>query len=427
MGKVRDRRLRDITAAVTFVPDTFQNYSQSQKDLYQKEIDINFDYATSVYTVQQELVKGSMIFEDTKVRIVHIIEATTGQKVGDDFKSIIFPDMLHPKGMGMRYYFDNNYWITINTDYYRFVTASTVVRRCNNTVNWILPNGQLHEEVCIIDYKARNDTFDYNLNVNIPRGDIIVTLQCNEYTKLIKIDDRFLFNGQAFRCRFINNYLHLHTIENESTPLVYLVMIKDNINVEDDIVNNIANANQYSYTLSINEEPFEQIVGYNGQLTATVKLNDDVVTVPLLWESDDISIATIDNNGNFTLLSVGTVVFTCKMQDNINIRDTLNVVVSNTPVVTEQIIITPNQSQILQTKFVDYNVYKYNNDIVMPDTFTITVSGVPSDHYILDVIDGNNFRVINVKMYVDNALHVKCVSNIDASEAYIDISLKGAW
>lgn len=427
MGKVRDKRLRNITAAMTSDQETFQTYADSQRSLYQTEITTNFEYATDVYTVQEELAKGSMILTDTRVRIVHIIEANTGQKLGDDFKEIIFPDMTHPKGMGMRYFFDNNYWLTINTDYYHFVTASTVIRRCNNTLNWLMPNGQVHNEVCVIEYADKNDTFEYRPSINIPRGDINIISQCNQYTNMIKVDDRFLFNGQAFRCRFINNYLHNNTLDNDSTPLIYLTMIKDNISAEDDVLNNIASINKYQYTLQINEEPFEQSIGYSGQLTATLKLNNDVVFQPLIWSSSDISIATIDNNGNFTLLSNGLVSFNCRMQNNPIINDFINVTVVPIPIANEQIIISPNQLQIIQEKYVDYTVYKYNSDVQMPDTFTITATGVPSEYYIFNILSGNSFRIINVKMYTNAVLNIRCVSDLDSSEASINISLKGLW
>jgi len=427
MGKVRDKRLRNIAAAMTSDQETFQTYADSQRSLYQTEITTNFEYATDVYTVQEELSRGSMLFTDTRVRIVHIIDANTGQKLGDDFKEIIFPDMIHPKGMGMRYLFDSNYWVTINTDYYHFVTASTVIRRCNNTLNWILSNGKVHQEVCVIEYADKNDTFEYRPSINIPRGDINVIAQYNQYTKMIKVDDRFLFNGQAFRCRFVNNYLHNNTFDNDSTPLIYLTMIKDNISAEDDVLNNIANTNKYLYTLKINEEPFEQSIGYSGQLTATVKLNDNVITKPLIWSSSDINIATIDNNGNFILLSNGVVSFSCSIQDNLSINDFVNITVDVLPIVEKQVIITPNQLQIIQEKYVDYTVYKYDNDVQMPDTFTITATGVPSEYFILNILSGNSFRIINVKMYVDSVLNIKCVSNIDSSEADINISLRGLW
>jgi hypothetical protein len=347
--------------------------------------------------------------------------------LGDDFKEVIFSNMNHPKGMGMRYFFDNNYWLTINTDYYHFVTASTVIRRCNNTLNWLMPNGQIHNEVCVIEYLDQSDTFEYRNSLNIPRGDIHVVAQYNQYTKNIQVDDRFLFNGQAFRCRYVNNYLHTYTLDNDSTPLIYLSMIKDNISAEDDRLNNVANVNKYQYSLNINEEPFQQSVGYSGQLTATLKLNDNVVLLPLVWSSSDVSIATIDNSGNFTLLSNGNVSFGCRMQDNPIVNDSLTVTVVIIPVPESQIIISPNQLQITQGKQVDYTVYRYDNDIQMPDTFIITATGVPSGYYILNILSGNSFRISNVKMYTDAVLHIKCVSNVDSSEADIDISLKGLW
>ena len=427
MGRVRDTRLGIIRASMVNASDEIKGYSETQKELYQSDIDINFEYATDVYTIGEELVFGSMNFMDTRVRIVHIVQNNVARKLGDDFKELIFQDMQHAKGMGMRYFFNNNYWITINSDYYHYVTASTIIRRCNNTANWILSNGEVHQEVCNIEYADKNNTFDQNENIGIPRGDITVTLQYNQYTKLISVDDRLIFNGQAFRCRYVDNYLRGETLINDSSPLVYLTMIKDNISVEDDLINNVANANRYEYSVSINETMFEQSIGFTGFLTATVKLNGDVVNLPVEWESDNELIGTIDNSGLISLLSNGIVTFTCKLQQNNLVSDSLQMSVVTFPTPMQQVVITPMQDKILQSHSVIYDVYLYENDNLMPDTFSITASGVPSSYYVLTIINGNQFRISNIKMFDTNLLTIKCESNISGAVSYLDVSLRGAW
>jgi hypothetical protein len=226
----------------------------------------------------------------------------------------------------------------------------------------------------------------------------------------------------------MNNFLNHKTYDNTTPPLIYLYMVKDNLSPYDDLINNIPDTNKYVYTLNINQEPFEQVIGYNGQLTATVTLNGEEVIVPLTWSSSDTAKATINaTTGAITLVASGTVIFTATMTNNTAIFDTVSVVVKASPTTIKQIIITPDQTEILQGKHVDYSVYKYTNDVIGADTFTITASGVPLEYYSLVVSTGNAFKVTCLKYYATNPLVITCTSNLDATSETISIVLKGVW
>jgi hypothetical protein len=220
--------------------------SNTWKDNLQASINYSFDNSSSFNTIEEEATFGTQLYDSIDVRIVHIVNSSTGAKVGDDWKELIFKNMEHPKGMGHRYSFDENIWLTVNADLYKYVTASTVVRRCNNTWKYVDVDGKIVEEPCVIDYVFTSTNFDYDEAVITPKGDLFVALQANSASKKIKINDRVVFDGQAFKVTAINTFGRLKTFDSSSTAILYFDITKDAVANDDDLINNIANTTRYS-------------------------------------------------------------------------------------------------------------------------------------------------------------------------------------
>jgi len=80
-----------------------------------------------------------------------------------------------------------------------------------------------------------------NKNIDLNDGDISVVVQYNDITKEIKVNTKFMFGEQTFRVQSLNNFLRSDTYDNDTTPLLKMVMKIDQVNVgNDDITNNIA-------------------------------------------------------------------------------------------------------------------------------------------------------------------------------------------
>lgn len=88
----------------------------------------------------------------------------------------------------------------------------------------------------------------------------------------------------------------------------------------------------------------ELTIGSTAQLTATVApANATVKTIT--WSSSNTAIATVDANGNVTLIAEGRAVITAR---NGNVRATCDVTVIVAPVPVEQIDITPRSAEIVE-------------------------------------------------------------------------------
>lgn len=403
--------------------DTLQNEWQ---DDYQNHIAFLFENASNVYTIQEENTIGSLIFTDTKVRITHMInDKQTGDKLGDDWRELIFPTITYDVGLGKRFKFDNNIFMTVNTDNYHYVTKSCVIKRFNNILSYYLPNGFLVKEPCIIDFKTSKQRIEFD-GVNLAEYDLNIVVQANNNTKPVLINQRFVIDGYSYKTKSVHNYRRQETMNPNSVPFFHFGLMKDPLAPDDDLINNIANTNQYKYSLKINQPSFTESIGYTQQLSATLKLNDTLTTQPLTWTSSDITKATIDGNGNISLLSVGSVIITCNMISNPLVTSSITINVINTPIVSKSNLITPNTTYIYEGKSQIYTVNGFTNGVVDTSNFTITASGLSADYYRLTIISGNSFKIDNLKKNTTK-LHVVCINTNDGTTVTIDILLKGLF
>jgi hypothetical protein len=333
-----------------------------------------------------------------------------------------YDDYMFSKGdyIHMTYGGELTTWLLITLDTTALYDVKGRIEQCNNTMKWQDSNGVTMSYPCVIQDEIREDRIRGNKTITLPDGYITVYVQENEHTGNLKINKRFIFNGTAYEIRSLINYA--------DTGLIRFIMVKDTENSEtDDLVNNIADVNESSYTITILEDSFDQEVGYTSTLNYNLSLNGEVSTKDVEWISSDDSIATINSStGAIELLSLGSVTFTVRMTDNTDVSDNISINVVGSLPSTDDNIISPDISNIFQGETQTYNVYNYTDNVQTADTFTIVASGADSDKYTLTIIDGNSFSVKSLG-YSSDILTITCTNNIDASVVIGQIKLKGLW
>jgi hypothetical protein len=178
-------------------------------------------------------------------------------------------------------------------------------------------------------------------------GEINVHMQDNEYTQQIKINDRFMKYGQAFKVTGIDRMTQ--------PGIIILNCQKDVVDpAVDDIVNDIAGGLSCSVTIT-NTKPIQI---YEGE---TVQLTWDSKGAAVVFSSSDTSIATVDATGLVTGQGIGTATITCANATNSAIRDMIDVNVEEVPA-SFSINITstysaPNEIKLNQSKVYDAQVY----------------------------------------------------------------------
>jgi len=384
------------------------------KDAIVSAIEDTFKNNVSYYQVYKN-------YDFDRVYDALIIDYSDWREVVSRKKIIMYPEQELADGDYVHWTYGgaDTVWLVMSSDQQHSYRISGEIQRTNNDLKWYNNDGDLISWRCVIENKVNESAFNFARYLATASGDLTIYVQKNSDTELIEIDDRFIFNGQAFRMRALNNFAN--------DGVLTLSVSKDSIAEDDDLTNNIADTNKFVHAVSINQNNFEGAIGYTGQLTATVTINGVVQSKTLEWISSDPALLTIDSGGNYTMLSDGSVTVTCRLLDNNTAYDTIDIEVSAAPVVEDQNIISPAVTEILQGDTQLYSVYKYESNLVQADTFTITTSGVPIANYTLSITDGNNFSIKNLERYDESVLTVLCTNNVDATSVSIDIHLEGLW
>lgn len=409
---------------------------QSYIDLFQETLNQQFKNSSDWFTIQEETPFASKSYSNIDVRINHLINAETGIKLGDDWKSILFSNVTHTTQIGMLYNFDNNIWITTNTESIKNLAASATVKRCNEIMRWLdQKTGAIYSEPCSIDYliKEPRDYATAGSALVTPSGYIQIKVQFNDRTNLIRPNQRFLFgnskNWTAYKIvgTGVNNLNRLKTNDELSVGIILLEAVANFVNYEtDDITNGIADTGQNVYTLSLDQSSISGSIGQIVKLTATVTLNNDIVTVPLTWISSDITKATVNSSGLVTMLANGVANITVNIS-NSPVNAVSVATISITPTPNKTILIVPNQNFVYEHSTQNFSVYLYINDIVQSDTLTFTCNpnGIPSTNYTFSTVDGNHFSVKNIEKFLTANLKITCTSG--SNSKILDIQLKGVW
>jgi hypothetical protein len=402
---------------------------------FQEVLDSQFYNSPDAFIIQEETAIGSEIYADVDVRVNRAINAYTSEKLGDDFKKLIFKDLTHAAPLGTRYYFDNNYWITINSEIIKNFAASATIRRCNNMLRWVDEYGTLYEEPCAIEYaiKSVRDSIRVGSEPVLPEGYVEVYAQLNNQTRKIKDAQRFLFgNTDHWVCYKVyggglRNFLNQKTTDNTSAAMLRLYMNVNYDNTDnDDLVNGICDVYKNVYSLSISPSSVTGNVGQSFELVPTLLLNSVPTSGSISYISSGSSIASMTSN-ILSLISAGSCNITGYMTNNLDIDYVVPVVVTSTPINNYEIRISPDSGIILQGDTQIFTVYLYLNGVQQADTFTVTIadSNVPINKYTLTVIDGNSFSVKNDYMFLDDPLILQLDSGTHTQQFYI--YLQGAW
>lgn len=107
-----------------------------------------------------------------------------------------------------------------------------------------------------------------------------------------------------------------------------------------------------------------------------------------------------------------------------------NIAANNPPVAdapSNGIFISPNLSEILEGETQTFTVYNYVNGNTNTDSFTITVSGVPTTNYTLTIINNNSFSIVNNNQYSKNPLIITALDNESQESITQQIWLGGIW
>lgn len=396
-----------------------------------------FDNAPNVFIDEIEVEKtyGSNEFVKVPmVRVDSIINFNTGVALGDDFKRFLFmPDYPAPF-YGQKYRWKDNYWLVINTDNDGSLNVSAELRRCNNVLRFFDANGNKIQEPCIMDYVLRFTNNNETPPITIGNKEQKIWAQRNDRTQLIEPNDKFLFGTPKQRVALrlyaggTKNFLNNITMDDNSPSLTEFYLEDYQISeILDDLEGGYANAYANQFSIKINSQEENYKPGISSQLKAILYKNKNQVDAPIIWETSDANIATVNEEGLITTLAEGNVTISVYMRDNNLIRDSIEITVSNDVTVDFEIRLSPEIDYVLQNTTVEFSCYLYENGNQLPDVFNIKDISVvvPRENYSIEIIDGNHFSITNKDKYLKAPVKIECSSGNNIKT--YDIKLRGLY
>jgi len=218
-------------------------------------------------------------------------------------------------------WFNENWLIISEIGQKRYTYYKGIIQKCNYNIKFNF-SGTIKQFPCIVDSKV----FDTETNqfFSLPAGKIVVTMQNNVDSENIALNQRFISMKQAWK---------VTGIDRTNNGLLMLWCDLDSIISSDHLVNEIANAGDYIYTLEITNGETANIQETSTlQLNVVVKLNGNVVTdKTVTFSCDNPSIASVDENGLVTAISAGECIITASLAENPNVYDTITITVTALP------------------------------------------------------------------------------------------------
>lgn len=390
----------------------------------------------TIFNVYQQADIGSDEWIEQPISIDTAIDIGTGFKKGDDFKVFSHKNISADMKLGIMFRTEEDYWICTNTNGYASPTNSCEVRRCNNVMKWVDPEtGFVNQQWCAIDYELSSPRPSKDKDIVVADGHIFVLVQGNDLTRSIPKNQRFIFNGLAFKVSAYQTLLDENNITFHSN-LLYIDMYADPLQPSDDVVNGIANATDYQYAIELQPDITEQIDGFTGQILSTVTCNGEVVDREIDWTGNDF--VTVTEDGSYTLN--GTIppsndgeddvgdgepvekiaVITATLKGNPNVTASCSINIVDEVEDTVDIIIDPLFSEVRQSLPQSFSVYLYKNGVQQDDAVTCTTSGLTNKYFTLTQ-DGHDF-VLTVKDISPTPLTL--MFTVDEYSETIDVLLK---
>jgi len=252
---------------------------------------------------------------------------------------------------------ENNKWIIVSNidNLQAYKTASMI--KSNNTLQFYDSSSTLHIIPCIIS--KGSISLDEQKIISTLDSEIAIQISDTSITRQIPMNYVFKIGMRSWKVTNIDDI----TVNG-------LLLIKMVYSEVEQVFP--------SYSLTILNGDSIQ-VNENDPLTINAQVKIDGIiasTVPnLIFSSSDITKATINSiTGVVTILGVGNVVFSCKMENDLNVMDTINVEIVSVPQDNFSVLVSGSVS-IIKTYSSTYTCVFRNNGII--------VNNIVSEFYIL--------------------------------------------
>ena len=410
MGKVFDS-----TDKFSVFETKSRTYKNMSKDNYylknlQEKINDEWKYRPNIVDIEEEKEFGSESYNPIEVKIQNVYDEKLKKTLSDDWKKINFKDIHYPIELGQRYRFSLNFndrdesiinksiWITLNVNKTN-PTFGGVLRRCDSFMTIVSNKNNIHYEPIALETDFKYSSIYYDMSISIAQGEVYATMQYNQFTKFLKVNDRFIIgpvdtidrhNNTVYKIKALRRYQNSSTFDSNSVPLLFLALERDDVGPDDNLEKRIAKSNG-----SYREEDYIQ---------EDIELTDNNTIVIPSDPKDEIDNTILDNY----------------VKDEFKI----DVITEGDTSIDERILLNENR------KYYCY-LYKNNEKLEYPIKVETDLLSTDKDIYYYDFIQDtdNSFSILNKKMYLKDELKIRCyyedIENDILAEKEFLVSLGG--
>lgn len=305
------------------------------------------------------------------------------------------------------------YWLNISHIVnYNGVYEKGLIRESKYSIKFAFPDGEVKQFTSVIDTKALD--IKTNQYIALPDGKILVTMQENQDSNNIVLDQRFIIMGSAWK---------VVGIDKSKIGLIILTCQSDAFNEFDDRENEIADAKKYihTYTIDITNGESADMDYRETTLQLTVSCTDNAVIVEnpvVTYVSNNEYVATIDSSGLITCHGTGQAVITATYR---NVSDTF--VVNGIEVIADNYSIeyVNPATSIKSGRTVTFTIKVLNNGVeVLDKPVTFNLRNEDESANVYATITGTTSNTVSVQAsstssYVGKYFYLKCMLTEDNS------------
>lgn len=279
-------------------------------------------------------------WESVTMRMADLVkESGALQRQFDDYKMVLLDRMKYayiPRGA--KFETMGSTWLCTNPENISGGDGIGVVQRCKAVWNHLDFYGNVvSEPLCVEGTEIlRANAPDPQYNMVIAKGYYNVKCQYNKNTAQIDDNTRMILGTACYVVSGFSDFMQEFTGDYDSVRMLEFTVRKDEINPAiDDMENHVAGGKSFDWDISIQGAAVLP-VGVSSLFSATSKRNgvtvEDTEEYPItyLWESDNTSVATVDESGTVTGAGDGVCQIICSLEQNPEITETFTVQVSAT-------------------------------------------------------------------------------------------------
>jgi hypothetical protein len=154
-------------------------------------------------------------------------------------KLISYPYTTTQFSIGDNIVWESNTWLLTTLDSQYDYSVSGRIVETNIDLKWLDSNLVLKSYRACMDNKISSVGFDENKTIFLPSGNVIVRVQANVDTELLKENTRFIINGNAYWITNINNFvdglleLYMEQVaisdEDDLTPTAEIMILPEDV------------------------------------------------------------------------------------------------------------------------------------------------------------------------------------------------------